>query len=318
MRNSIRRRELLAILGGTTVALGQQPTFSTGARVVNVFASVRDSQGRFFADLTQADFELREDKRIQKIQYFARQTDVAVTLGMLVDTSASQTGVLDTERNAARNFLWQVLRPNQDSAFLIRFDIEVELTQDSTNSLPKLDKALDSLQIPTRRRRGRGLAGIGTLLYDSVFLAADEVLATREGRKAIILLSDGADFGSRTTLDSAIGAAPKADTSIYSIHAAAGDVVTGRSRLAQRVARGKAMKVLRQMSEETGGRYFEVTGKTPLEVVFKEIDEELRNQYSLGYVSDRPEADGEFRTIAVATKRKGLKVQARSGYYAEK
>jgi len=312
-------------LGARTWA--QDATFATGVNVVSVLASVRDKQGHYVRDLGQDDFELREDGRLQQIRYFSRQTDAALTLGMLVDTSLSQRRVLDEERNAGREFLLQVLRPAKDSAFLIRFDVEVELTQDSTNSLTTLDKALNSLDVPRARAgRGRGVAtGIGTLLYDAVFLAADEVLKKLEGRKAIILLSDGDDHGSKISLARAVETTQKADTSVYAIHIfdengglarGFGGAARGRRRTPARRRESIGQKVLLQIAEETGGRYFDVTDKKPLDVVYREIEEELRNQYSLGYVSDRPAPSAEFRKIAIVSKRKGLTVQARNGYYA--
>jgi len=323
----MRRREMLLVLGSGLGARtwAQDATFATAVNVVSVLASVRDKQGHYVRDLGQDDFELREDGRLQQIKYFSRQTDAALTLGMLVDTSLSQRRVLDEERNAGREFLWQVLRPAKDSAFLVRFDVEVELTQDSTNSLPKLDKALNSLEVPrSRAGRGRGgVAGIGTLLYDAVFLAADEVLKKLEGRKAIILLSDGDDHGSRVSLARAVETTQKADTSVYAIHIfdENGGLARGfggrqRRRAPARRRESIGQKALLKIAEETGGRYFEVTGQKPLDQVYREIEEELRNQYSLGYVSDRPVPSAEFRKIAIVTKRKGLTVQARNGYYA--
>ena len=309
------------MLGCGVCIRAQDATFSTGIKLVNVLVTVRDRQGRLVQDLTQADFELREDGRIQQVRYFSRQTDAPLTLGMLVDTSASQRLVLETEQNAGREFFWQVLRPHKDSAFVIRFDVEVELTQDSTSSLTTLDKALNSLDVPSRAGRGR-FGGIGTLLYDSIFLAADEVLKGLDGRKAVILLSDGVDYGSKVTLERAVETTQKADTSVYSIHIfdASNNGAFGRlrlGRLAGRRQRNNGENALRRISEETGGKYFEVTDAKPLESVFREVETDLRNQYSLGYVSDRPAAATEFRKIQVTAKRRGVAIQARSGYYAQ-
>lgn len=317
----MRRREMLLMLGCGVCIRAQDATFSTGIKLVNVLVTVRDRQGRLVQDLTQADFELREDGRIQQVRYFSRQTDVPLTLGMLVDTSASQRLVLETEQNAGREFFWQVLRPDKDSAFVIRFDVEVELTQDSTSSLTTLDKALNSLDVPSRAGRGR-FGGIGTLLYDSIFLAADEVLKGLDGRKAVILLSDGVDYGSKVTLERAVETTQKADTSVYSIHIfdASNNGAFGRlrlGRLAGRRQRNNGENALRRISEETGGKYFEVTDAKPLEDVFREVEADLRNQYSLGYVSGRPAAATEFRRIQVTAKRRGVATQARSGYYAQ-
>ncbi|MEO8098583.1 MAG: VWA domain-containing protein [Acidobacteriota bacterium] len=353
---TLSRREALLLLGGalSARAYAQQPTFSTAVKVVDVLVSARDKQNRLVSDLTQADFEILEDQRLQQVRYFARQTDIPLTLGMLVDTSQSQRSVMDEERNAAKEFFWEVLRPAKDNAFVIRFDVEVELAQDSTNSLTKLSDVLETLDVPTlggRARRGAGgggaggargggpggggprREGVGTLLYDAIFLAADEVLKEKEGRKAAILLSDGADVGSKTSLNTAIEFAQKADTAIYAIRmgeggagaSPLGGIILGGGgggrggrggRRPAAIARPNGEKIMRRLAEETGGRYFEVSRKTSLEVIFKDIEQELRNQYSLGYVSDRTEASGEFRAIEVRTKRKNVTVQARKGYYA--
>jgi VWFA-related protein len=221
----------------TAVILAQQtPTFSVDVKVVNVLATVRDKHGNIVNTLTKDDFELEEDGRPQAIRYFARETDLPLSLGLLVDTSMSQLHVLDQEKTASAAFANEVLREGKDSSFLIHFDREVELLQDLTASRQKIVSALQSLQAPQsqdpqrgggypgsggggsgRGRRGGGGGG-GTLLYDSIFLASDELLQKQPGRKAVIVLTDGVDHGSKMSLERAIESAQRADTMVYSIY----------------------------------------------------------------------------------------------------
>jgi len=207
------------------------PAYSAEVKVVNIFATVRDKKGQIVKDLTKDDFVLDEEGHAQTIRYFARETDLALTLGLLIDTSGSQRSVLNDERTASQRFFSQVVRADRDLAFLIHFDKEIELLQDLTPSQDKLQKALDLLQVTEpqlQRQRGGGYPPDdnggsgggqrgGTHLYDAVKLAADEVMLKQKGRKAIVLLTDGVDRGSRYTLFEAISAAQRADTLVYSI-----------------------------------------------------------------------------------------------------
>jgi VWFA-related protein len=214
----------------------QQPRIAVDVKVVNVFATVQDKHGAVIQNLTKDDFELQEEGRPQTIRYFSQETDLPLTLGLLVDTSLSQRRVLGQERSASETFLDQVLRENKDKAFLIHFEREVELLQDVTSSRQLLQSALAEIQTPQFRRAGaddrsgtssqgdpggqghrRGGFGGGTLLYDAVYLASKEVMGKQQGRKALIVLSDGVDRGSQETLASAIEAAQRADTLVYSI-----------------------------------------------------------------------------------------------------
>ena len=208
---------------------------SVQVKVVNVLATVRDKHGKIVNGLTKDDFTLTEDGRPQTIHYFARETDLPLTLGLLVDTSMSQRRVLGEERDASQSFLAQMLREDKDKAFVIHFDREVELLQDLTSSHEKLRAALESLDtpqftrtspgggggepIPDRRLRDAAPAahGGGTLLYDAVFLASDELMEKQPGRKAVIVLSDGVDMGSKESLEAAIESAQRANTIVYSI-----------------------------------------------------------------------------------------------------
>ena len=330
-------------------------------KVVNVLASVRDKKGKTIADLTKDDFVLTEDGKPQSIAYFARESDLPLRLGLMVDTSLSQRRVLGEERDASYGFLDHLLRVDKDLAFVIHFDREVELLQEFTASRPKLQAALQLLQTPEggmggRRSGGgasgggnggqggpggwggggggqRGRGGAGTLLYDSIYLAADELMKKEQGRKALIILSDGVDHGSRETLVSAIEDAQKADTIVYSIlfkddegfsgghpgfGMGGGGMGGGRrggggQRMPEHVD-GK--KILEQISRETGGRLFEVSKKEPIDKIYAQIEEELRNQYSIGYPVAKDATPG-YHKLSLTAKKKDLIVQARDGYYLE-
>jgi len=336
-------------------------TMSVQVKVVNVLATVRDKHGKIANGLTKDDFSLTEDGRPQTLKYFARDTDLPLTLGLLVDTSMSQRRVLNEERDASESFLAQVLREDKDKAFVIHFDREVELSQDLTSSHEQLRTALESLQTPqfTRtsgggggsndpgsgRGRGSGRHGGGTLLYDGVFLASDELMKKQPGRKAVIVLSDGVDMGSRESLEAAIESAQRANTIVYSIlfkddeaygngggfgrtgisipgmgvpgmgrGGMGGPGGRGGRRYPEEHADGK--KILERISRETGGRMFEVSKKEPVNQIYSQIQEELRNQYSLGYTPNPVEPG--YHKIQVTASRKDLIVQARDGYYGDK
>jgi VWFA-related protein len=210
-------------------------TIAVDVKVVTLPVTVRDKHGKIIRDLTKEDFTLQEDGRPQTIRYFSQESNLPLTLGLLVDTSRSQTNVLDAERNASRSFLDQMLVQAKDKAFLIHFDREVELLQDLTSSREKLQAALELLKTPSDRgssndprsndpndsdsRSGSGSHhGGGTQLYDAIYLASNELMKKQQGRKALIILSDGVDRGSKTYLESAIESAQRADTVVYSIY----------------------------------------------------------------------------------------------------
>jgi VWFA-related protein len=309
-------------------------------------------------DLSEDDFVLLENGKRQEIQYFSRQNDLPLTIGLLIDTSRSQRRLIDEERQASYQFFEQVLRPEKDQAFVIRFDMEAELLQDLTSSRPLLDHALNRLQFPSARRPpaatpedstsqaeevmfsqipgmqwprprmpgGRGGrnpgdrqppgAGGGTVLFDAVYLAAEEVLKPKEGRKAIILISDGVDQGSKVREAEAIESAHRADTIVYCIRyydsAAYSGGRGGRGPGIDPGSRGGT--ALKNLAQETGGRLFEVSKKLTLQEIFNRIQEELRSQYSLGY-TPAEQASGEFRRIQLKTTRDKLEVITRTGYY---
>ena len=315
----------------------QKPAiFSIKVAEVQIAATVRDKNSRLVADLNKEDFLLEEDGKPQEIEYFARQSDLALTLGLLVDSSMSQRQVLEEERKASLQFFQQVLRPEKDLAFIISFDFEAKLMEDLTNDLGRLDKSLREVAIPRNSpgsrpvpgRRGGG--GVGTVLFDAAYLAADEILRHQTGRKSIILISDGVDFGSILSLNSAVEAVQRADTMIYSIRYydknAYGGGLLGRGIPTGRRGgtRGPGpvgptpdgKKVLKQLSDETGGSLFEVSNKLTLMEIFNQIQDELRNQYIIGYTPPKADSSPSFRKITLRTKDKNLKVLCRSGYFS--
>lgn len=312
------RRQMLSwgmALGSPwSVVLAQEdPTFSTDVRVVNVLATVRDRQGRIIRDLAQADFSVAENGRPQAIRYFSRESDLPLTLGLMVDTSVSQQRVIDAERGASMRFVDQVLRENKDHVFLIQFDMTVRMRQELTSSHRKLEEILAFVDTPTRQEL-RNQYGGGTLLYDAVIEASKQVMKNQSGRKALIVLSDGVDTGSEATLTDAIEAALRTDTLIYSILFSDAGFYGGP--LFGRMSGAGGRKALMGMSAESGGGFFEVSKKQTIDDVFTILEEELRSQYSLGYVSDVPLHIAEFRKIQLTVNQKGLTVQARDRYWA--
>jgi VWFA-related protein len=206
------------------------PTFSVDVEVVNVFVTVRDQKGNIVKDLAQEDFTLNEDGRTQTIRYFSRESDLPLTLGLIVDTTPSESNMLEAERTASRIFLNKMLRPGKDNAFLIQYSHEVELLQDLTSSRERLEAALNLLERHELRNAGGRRGGAGrprgagqpggpspyaTVLADAVYLASDEIMKSQQGRKALIILGDGDHIGDREEL--AITAAQQADTLIYAI-----------------------------------------------------------------------------------------------------
>jgi len=343
---------LTAILAGTGVSIflraQEPPAYKVDVNVVNVLATVHDRNGHLVNDLTKDDFILEEDGKQQEIKYFTRQTDVPLIIGLLIDTSQSQRNLIEDERGASYQFLDQVLRPDRDQAFVIKFDREAELLLDLTNSRSSLQKALDAVKAaspatlrrptdgtgsgipfaqnwPGGGRRGRGQwpgggqprmqTGGGTVLYDAVYLASGEILEKQEGRKAIILISDGVDSNSKVSEKEAVAAAHRADTIIYGIRYYDPSAYGGQfGRGGGGNANSRGLNTLKTLSQQTGGQMFEVSKKLLLKDIYDKIQEELRNQYNLGYTPPNTSEFG-FRQIKLRTKDSKLEVVARAGYY---
>jgi VWFA-related protein len=297
-----------------TVALGagvwaqQGPKISVRVNEVTLFATVHDPDGRVVKNLTRDDFVVREEGVEQKIDFFSRESDLPLTIGLLVDTSRSQTGVLETERRASYKFLEQVMRQGKDQAFVVHFDTQVETLQAPTSSRDDLELALSRLSIPERD---------ATLVYSAIKESSSDWMSQFMGRKAFILLSDGVAFREPTSITTAIEYAQRADTIIYPIRYADPVPLTRPvigTILAIASEHGK--QGLHRMARETGGDYNEVTKNQSIEDIYAQIEEELRNQYDIGYTPARAESDGKYHKIKLTTKNRRLVVTTRAGYYA--
>ncbi len=354
----------------TSAASGPQATLSVDARLVTLPVTVRDKKGKIVSGLTKEDFSLTEDGRPETIKYLNLDTNLPLTLGLLVDTSGSMRDALDRERSASKSFLDQMLttpagRP-PDKAFLLHFDSEVELLEDLTSSKDKLERALDELG-PTREHldstsgsddsgngnsRPRRMRG-GTTLYDAIYLASNELMRKQQGRKAVIVLSDGQDRGSKETIGTAIEAAQRAETVVYAIYFKGEDQGAGYNPMNNGGGRRGGMggggypgggypgggypgggrgggqrqpeephvdgkKIMAQIAGETGGWFFEAKKKENLDDIYAQISEQLRTQYVLGYTPDKDSTLTGFHKVALTVKKKDLSVQTRPGYYADR
>jgi VWFA-related protein len=302
-----------------------QATIKIDVNLVSVLYSVKAKKGgALIPNLEQKNFSVFEDGKEQKIQRFTRETDLPITLGLLIDVSLSQMNLVDIERQAASSFFENVIR-KKDEAFVISFGKDINLLQDMTSSVRQLTGSMSDLQpdaMPAMMGGGPVNTGPvpqtgtpkGTLLYDAVVLASNEKLTGEVGRKALILITDGDDNGSTYDRKAAIQAAQKADAIIFSIYY----VDRGfYSRYGGGLSfGGGAEGELKKMSEETGGQVFTVSNKHPLSEVFKEIQEELRNQYSVAYSPDNSARDGGFRRLEIKVDNADYRVQSRNGYYA--
>lgn len=340
-------------------------TIAVDVKVVALPVTVRDKHGAIVKDLTKDDFTLQEDGRPQPIKYFSLDSNLPLTLGLLVDTSMSQREVLDEERNASHSFLDQMLTQEKDKAFVLHFDHEVELLQDLTHKREKLQAALDLLKTgedersrandPSTDDSRSGHRHGGTELYDAIYLASNEVMKKQPGRKAVIILSDGVDRGSKTTVESAIEAAQRSETIVYSIYfkgheyrddhrssgspgrgggypgggypgggggwpGGGGGYPGGGGQRGGRQPRSEephvdGKKILERISKETGGRFFEVTKKQLVGDIYTSIADELRTQYSLGFTPDKDAAGEGYHRVVLQVKKKDMDVQTRAGYY---
>ena len=304
---------LVPILFGvpSLVSLAQQtqqappPKISVEVRLVQISATVRDKHEEIVPTLSKGDFVLYEDRRLQTISNFERQSDLPLTLGLLVETSLGprRRYALHNVSDASYAFLDQMLREDKDQAFVIRFGHEVELLQASTSSRPSLHTALQLIQ--TTDFSGGGRVS-GSLLYDAVCFASKELMKTHQGRKALFVLSDGIDQGSKETLAGAVEAAQRADTSVYSL------------LVAENWPGPNGKKAVERISTETGGRMFKISNRLTVTQIYAQAEEELRSQYILGYTPTPADTGAGYRKIHLTTKQKGLTVQARDGYYPDR
>ncbi len=305
---------LILLAGSPFRVPGQEPgPIRVDVNLVNVLCSVRDQHGALVNSLKQDDFVLIEEGKPQTIRHFERESGLPLTVGLLVDTSNSQARLIGEELHAATQFFEQVIHP-QDSTFLMSFDAKTKVVMEKATSQQSIKAGLDQLRedAPHLRRGGTGRPR-GTLLYDAIAQAASQQLRKTPGRKAIVLVTDGMDVNSKLKMEDAIDAAQKADTIIHSIYYV-DDKLYHASDWEGRPGRA----VLREMSAQTGGRFFHVDRQLPLKKVFDQIQQEMRSQYALEFVSSNESKDGVYRHLQVFLREPGLTAQARKGYYTAK
>src|SRR5580693_8465761 len=293
-------------------------TVKVNVEVVQLFFNVKDKHGALIPNLVKDNFDILEDGKQQTIKYFKAESDLPLTLGILIDSSGSQQRVLDMEKEVGGSFLESILRP-KDEAFVISFDVDITLLQDFTTSVSRLRHALNEAKINTG---GVSCAGgpigpqgpipcsstgpRGTALYDAVYLASHDEFSHEVGRKAMILLTDGEDQGSKLKIKDAIEAAQKADTICYVL------LIADRG-----ITLGFGDSEMKKLTQETGGRVIQVGNKIEkLRQAFDQISQELRSQYNAGYVPTNSARDGSFRKVEIKPNKGDYKIQARSGYYA--
>lgn len=295
-------------------------TLKVSVNVVQLFFNVKDKRGALIPNLTKTDFQIFEDGKPQTIRYFTPESNLPLTLGILIDSSGSQERVLDMEKEVGGAFLSQILT-EKDLAFVIDFNVNADLLQDFTSSVHLLKAALNSARINTGGGGGviPGMGGgpvptgptgpKGTVLYDAIYLASHDELAQQVGRKAMIILTDGEDQGSQLRIQDAIEAAQKSDSIVY--------VLLCADRGFYGIGGYSGEGEMKKLTQETGGRVINVGNKADkLKEAFDQISNELRSQYNIGYTPTNTAKDGSFRKIEIRPNAKDYKIQARSGYYA--
>jgi VWFA-related protein len=304
----------LAIAVTTTLAVpavpqepSQGPALKSTVSLVNLFATVRDKSKRIVGDLKQEDFRISEDNQDQKIAFFSKEVTLPITLGLLIDTSGSEQNRLGAEQEAASRFLERVMRKG-DEAMVMTFDLDVDLLADFTDDRAQIERAINKARI------GAVSGGVvtpgtipssagGTHFYDAVFLACNDKLATEAGRKALVIITDAQDEGSKMRVEDAIESAQRTDTVVHVL-------------LVHDPGYSWRPDVAKKLSDETGGRTIEVSSEKKLNEAFDQISEELRSQYTLGYYPINTAKDGKFRKLKVETTNKDYRILTRKGYYA--
>src|SRR5437762_1335671 len=290
------------------------PVIKSQVSLVNIFATGRDKKKHIMPSLKKEDFHVFEDDQEQKIAFFANERALPITLGLLIDTSRSEENRLPAEQEAAAKFLDRVLRKG-DEAMVISFGTDVDLLSDFTDDRAQLDRAIRSARInapqasmtnpgplpPESRTRGMR----GTAFYDAIWTACGEKLATEAGRKALVIITDADDQGSKVRVEEAIEAAERTNTVVHIL-------------LVHDPGFGWRPDIAHKIADATGGRVIEVSSEKHLQEAFDQISEELRSEYTLGYYPSNSARDGTFRKIKVETTDKDLKALARKGYYAPK
>lgn len=296
----------IASLAGGLAFAAPAPQIRVQVNLVNLFATVRDKHKAIVTGLKQDDFQVYEDGQLQEITNFSAESNLPITLGILIDTSGSEYFMLSAEKEAGSRFLSRVLRKG-DLAMVMTFDTDVDLLADFTDDRGMLNRAINRAQInaPSGGLIAQGplptSGSGGTNFYDAVYLAAHDKLSGEAGRKAIVVLTDAEDTGSKLRLADATEAAQRTDTVVHILLVAAD---------------GGDVDVAKRLTGETGGRMIIVRSEKNLEQAFDEISEELRSQYTLGYTPTNKKHDGSYRKIRVEMKNKDYSVLTRRGYYA--
>jgi len=293
---------------------GQPPVIKAEVNLVNLFATVRDKNKRVVTDLKQQDFKIFEDNHEENIAFFTKEMNLPITLGLLLDTSGSESNMLGSIQDSGARFLHRVLKKG-DEAMIISFDVDVDLLADFTDDRGILDRAINKARI--NAPGGGYIAGNpgpvpgagngGTDLYDAIYLACSDKLNGEVGRKAIVIVTDAEDTGSKVKLEDAIESAQRTDTVIHVLF------VADRMNFG-----GGRPDIAHKLADETGGRMIVVNSEKKLEEAFDTISEELRSQYTLGYYPTNTAKDGKFRKIRVDVDNHDYKVLTRRGYYAPK
>ena len=271
--------------------------------LVNVLFTVTDRRGKLVTDLSQKELKLLEDNRVQSITNFSRETDLPLTIALLIDTSTSIRDRFKFEQEAAIDFLYRTIRPKKDKGLLITFDSAIELVQDYTDNPEVLAKAIRQVR-----------PGGGTKMLDALYLACQEKLKSETGRKLIILISDGDDNLSLETVNSTLEMAQRSDVAIFTIS-------TNSSGFFGLTA-PKADKLLKRLADETGGRAFFPSNERDLQDAFAQIQRDLREQYLVAYSPSNKARDGSYRKIEIQVitpemREKNLKLTYRPGYFAK-
>ena len=310
-------KSLLLLLAAFVCAAQPQPlaTFRSDVQLINVGFTVRDSTGRLMENLTKDDFEIFEDGAPQKVTFFARSQDVPLHLGLVVDLSGSQASFVKAHQKDLRVFLDRVLTP-RDRALLVCFVSAPRLITEFTASGKQLVSALEGYQ-EVRNRNVYPLLGPpeirvgGSAFYDGVYHTINQMLAPVDGgRKAIVVFSDGEDNASAHNMMETIEVAQSANVLVFGIRYT--EVRNNRVN-----ARNKyGTSVMARISKETGGSDFDSMEKD-LSDHFREIGDQLRSAYELGYHSTNPQGDGTFHKVTIKPKQPGLTVRAKTGYYAK-
>jgi Ca-activated chloride channel family protein len=297
-----------AILGLLMLSAQDVTTLKVTTRLVAISAVVKNKDGEPKEGLSKDDFVLKQDGKEEPIQYCSRGSEVPLSIALMVDTSGSQETFIGDEQLASDVFFETMLSRPEDRAMLVQFDSSVLQLRSMTNSANALHLALSSV-------RSRGNAAQGTLLDDAVYLVAKDALANETGRKAMVILSDGGDNGSRRTLAEAIEQAQRGDVQVYSIlYSMWNDL--NNSTPGKPPAADPGLVALQKLSESTGGHVFTVSRTLSLREIFAQISQDLRYQYELGYRPPQDTRPNSYHKLELKTKEKKLMVQARKEFFA--